>query len=170
MNTNIEELITALYDMIQDAKAVPLSSERCIIERDRALDLLDEISAQLPGELKQARTIVQSREELVSQARREAETVVRTAREEAERLVDRENIYVQARQRCEELVQQTQEQMNQLKRVSNEYIAASLQDASDTIQKALGEVQNVRARFVTLTDLPAQPAQEPGAEAQAEEV
>ncbi len=169
MNSNIEELITALYDMIQDAKAVPLSSERCIIERDRALDLLDEISAQLPGELKQARTIVQSREELVSQARREAETVVRNAREEAERLVDQQNIYIQARQRCEELVQQTQEQMNQLKKVSSDYIANSLQEASDTIQKALNDVQGVRARFVTLTDGAAQAPAEAAEEAAAEE-
>ena len=73
MNNNQEELITALYDMIQDAKSVPLSSDKCIIERDRALDMLDDLSAQLPAELKQARTIVQSREELVSQARREAQ-------------------------------------------------------------------------------------------------
>ena len=61
MNNNLEELITALYDMIQDAKSVPLSSDKCIIERDKALDMLDDLSAQLPAELKQARTIVQSR-------------------------------------------------------------------------------------------------------------
>ena len=51
MNNNLEELITALYDMIQDAKSVPLSSDKCIIERDKALDMLDDLSAQLPGEL-----------------------------------------------------------------------------------------------------------------------
>ena len=83
MNNNLEELITALYDMIQDAKSVPLSSDKCIIERDKALDMLDDLSAQLPSELKQARTIVQSREELVSQARREAEDMIRAAKENA---------------------------------------------------------------------------------------
>ena len=41
MNNNLEELINALYDMIQDAKSVPLSSDKCIIERDKALDMLD---------------------------------------------------------------------------------------------------------------------------------
>ena len=51
MNNNLEELITALYDMIQDAKSVPLSSDKCIIERDKALDMLDDLSAQLPAEL-----------------------------------------------------------------------------------------------------------------------
>ena len=62
---HIEEIISALYDMIQDARSVPLSSEKCIIERDKALDMLDEIIAQLPAELKQSRAIVESRNELM---------------------------------------------------------------------------------------------------------
>ena len=40
----IEDVITKLYEMIQDARGVPLSADKCIVERDRVLDLLDEIS------------------------------------------------------------------------------------------------------------------------------
>ena len=58
---NTEDIIGALYDMVQDARSMPLSADKCILERDRVLDMLDEIIAQLPGELKQARTIVESR-------------------------------------------------------------------------------------------------------------
>ena len=57
---HIEDIITTLYDLIQDAKNMPLASDKCILERDKALDLLDEIIAQLPAELKQSRTIVES--------------------------------------------------------------------------------------------------------------
>ena len=46
---NIDEIISALYDLIQDARALPLGADKCIIERDKALDLLDEIIAQMPG-------------------------------------------------------------------------------------------------------------------------
>ena len=42
---HIEDLITVLYDTIQDAKSVPLSADKCILERDRILDMLDEIIA-----------------------------------------------------------------------------------------------------------------------------
>ena len=45
----IEELIGTLYEMIQDAKTVPFSGDKCSVERERVLDLLDEISNQLPG-------------------------------------------------------------------------------------------------------------------------
>jgi len=152
MNSNIEELITALYDMIQDAKALPLGADKCILERDRALDMLDEISAQMPGEFKQARTIVQSREELISQARREAESIIRNARAQAEQMVQQEAIYLEARQRCEEMVQQTQLRIQELKRVSNDYVDNSLRQTEETIIKALTEVRETRSRFQSVVD------------------
>lgn len=153
MNGNIEELITALYDMIQDAKAMPLAADKCIIERDRALDLLDELSAQMPGEFKQARTIVQSREELVSQARREAETVIRSARSQADEMVKQENIYQEAKRQCEQMVLDTQNRINELKRVSNDYVDGSLRQTEESIAKALNELRETRARFQSLSGM-----------------
>ena len=85
---HVEEIISSLYDMIQDARAMPLASDKCILERDKALDMLDEIIAQLPVELKQARTIVESRNELIGQARREAEALIRQAQEQAAKRVE----------------------------------------------------------------------------------
>ena len=76
-SSNIEDIIGSLYDMVQDARTMPLAADKCILERDRVLDMLDEVIAQMPGELKQARTIVESRNDLINQARREAEGVLR---------------------------------------------------------------------------------------------
>ena len=56
-NNGIEEIITTLYEMVQDAWSLPLGNEKCVVERDKVLDLLDEISNQLPGELKQAEAL-----------------------------------------------------------------------------------------------------------------
>ena len=151
MNSNIEELITALYDLIQDAKALPLGADKCIVERDRVLDMLDEISAQMPGEIKQARTIVLSREEIVSQARREAESILRNARAQADALVEKENIYQESKRRCEELVSKTQAQMESLKQASFAYMDNSLRETEAAINKALGEVRDTRSRFTALT-------------------
>ena len=151
MNSNIEELITALYDLIQDAKALPLGADKCIVERDRVLDMLDEISAQMPGEIKQARTIVLSREEIVSQARREAESILRNARAQADALVEKENIYQESKRRCEEMVVKTQAQMEELKRAGFAYMDNSLRETEAAINKALGEVRETRSRFTALT-------------------
>ena len=84
MSSNIEDIIGSLYDMVQDARTMPLAADKCILERDRVLDMLDEVIAQMPGELKQSRTIVESRNELINQARREAEGILRQAQEQAQ--------------------------------------------------------------------------------------
>ena len=84
-NNGIEEIITTLYEMVQDAWSLPLGNEKCVVERDKVLDLLDEISNQLPGELKQAKTIVESRNEVITNAKREAENILKQAEQRPER-------------------------------------------------------------------------------------
>ena len=98
-NNSTEDIIGTLYDMVQDARSMPLAADKCILERDRVLDLLDEIISQLPAEIKQSRTIVESRNELISQARREAEGILRQAQDRANELVAKEEIYKEAKKR-----------------------------------------------------------------------
>ena len=149
---NIEDIIGALYDLIQDARSMPLAADKCIVERDRVLDMLDEIIAQLPGELKQSRTIVESRNELISQARREAETILRQAQEQAKQMVTEEAIYQEAKRRSEELVGQTQERIDQLRKAGNEYMDEALHRTEETIAQALNEVKDTRMKFRTVTE------------------
>ena len=149
---NTEDIIGALYDMVQDARSMPLSADKCILERDKVLDMLDEIIAQLPGELKQARTIVESRNELVSQARREADAVIREAQEKANQLVTKEAIYTEAKKRSEELVAQTQNRINQLRKAANEYMDDSLRQTEEVISNALNEVRETRMKFRAVTE------------------
>ena len=144
---NTEDIIGALYDMVQDARAMPLAADKCILERDRVLDMLDEIIAQLPSELKQSRAIVESRNELISQARREAAEINKQAQEEAKKLVTKEAIYLEAKRRSEELVAQTQTRMEQLKQAANEYMDESLRQTEEAMTRALEEVRDTRMKF-----------------------
>ena len=57
------------------------------VERDKVLDLLDEITNQLPGELKQAKTIVESRNEVITNAKREAENILKQAEQRAKQMI-----------------------------------------------------------------------------------
>ena len=149
---NIEELISALYDTVQNARTMPLAADKCIVERDAVLDMLDEISAQLPGELKQSRTIVESRNELINQARHEAEGIIRQAQEKAKQLVTQEAIYAEAKRQCEEMVRQTQARVKELRRVSNEYMDDALRRTEEAIAQSLSEVRDTRVKFHALTE------------------
>ena len=149
---HIEEMINTLYDYIQDAKSLPLGADRCILEREKALDMLDEIIASMPADLKQARTIVESRNELISQARREAEGIIRQAKEDAKALVAKEPIYQEAKRQCQEMVLQTQVRMAELRKVSNEYMDDALRRTEEAIAQSLSEVRDTRGKFKTLAE------------------
>ena len=148
---HIEDIITALYDMIQDARAMPLGADKCILERDKALDMLDEIIAQLPAELKQSHTIVESRNELIGQARREAENIIRKAQEQADMLVSQQAIYNEAKRQCVEMVEQTKTQIAGLRKASNDYMDDALRRTEEAIAQSLAEVKDTRAKFQSLT-------------------
>ena len=149
---NTEDIIGALYDMVQDARSMPLAADKCILERDRVLDMLDEIIAQLPGELKQSRTIVETRNELISQARREAEMIMRQAQEQAKQMLAKEAIYLEAKRRAEELVGQTQERIAALKKASNEYMDEALRQTEEVIAESLANVRDTRMKFRAVAD------------------
>lgn len=149
---NTEDIIGALYDLVQDARSMPLAADKCILERDKVLDMLDEIIAQLPSELKQSRTIVESRNELITQARREAEGIIRQAQEQAKELVTKEAIYIEAKKRAEELVGQTQARIDALKKASNEYMDDALRRTEEVIAQSLNNVRDTRVRFHAVTE------------------
>ena len=149
---NIEDIISALYDMVQDARALPLGADKCILERDKVLDMLDEIIAQLPVELKQARTIVESRNELIGQARREAESLIRQAQEKADKMVEEEAIYQEAKRQCQEMVLQTQTRMSELRKASNDYMDDALRRTEEAIAMSLEDVRDTRTKFKALVD------------------
>ena len=84
MATGVDELLDMLFEMIDEAKSMPLSSDKCILERDRALDLLDEIRAQFPMELAEAKKLIAARTEYIASAKREGELIRKQAEEKAE--------------------------------------------------------------------------------------
>ena len=149
---NTEDIIGALYDLVQDARSMPLAADKCILERDKVLDMLDEIIAQLPSELKQSRTIVESRNELITQARREAEGIIRQAQEQAKELVTKEAIYLEAKKRADDLVGQTQARIDALKKASNEYMDDALRRTEEVIAQSLNNVRETRVKFKAVTE------------------
>ncbi len=151
-NRTSEDIIGALYDMIQDARAMPLAMDKCIVERDKVLDLLDEIIAQLPVELKQAKTIVESRADLISQGKREKEAIIRKAQEQAKQMVSQEAICVEAKRLAEEIEQKAHERAAQIQKAGNAYMDESLRQTEEMIAKTLADIQGVRGKFRTVTE------------------
>ena len=147
MASGVEELLDMLFDMVDEAKNVPLSSDKCMIERDRALDLIDDIRAQFPVELTEAKKVMATRTDMLSSAKREAEAIRKAAEDKARQMVSEDVITLQAKQRANEMMQQAEERSRELKRSANEYCEDALRRTEEAVAEAYDEIKKSRARF-----------------------
>ena len=168
--------------MVQDAWGVPLGADKCIVERDKVLDLLDEINNQLPAEFKQAKTIVDARNEVITNAKREAESILKQAQQKARQMISEDEIYRQAqieadklladtKAQAEAVVAATQAKLDEMKTATLKYVLDSLITTENSITGALKEVTDARAKFDAIVNpAPAAAAvEEPAAEPEAAE-
>ncbi len=156
MDQEVMELIEMLYTMVSEAWGVPLGNEKCIVERDKILEILDEIKTALPVELAEAKRLVSARNEFINNAKREAEGIRNQAEERARALVDGQEIVRIARARSSEMLAEAESRSSemlttaetkaqQLRRASSEFCEDMLRRTEETISAALGNVQQTRA-------------------------
>jgi len=147
MATGINELFDMLYGMIEEAKNVPLSNDKCIIERDRALDLLDDIRAQFPVELAEAQKLVAARNDYLAAAKREGDLIRQQAEEKAKQMIDGDQVLNAARQKSAEMLRQAEERTRELKKAANEYCDDALRRTEEAVSEAYDEIKKSRVRF-----------------------
>ena len=147
MASGVEELLDMLFEMIDEAKNAPFASDKCVIERDRALDLIDDIRSQFPMELTEARKMMARRAEMEAEAKRKADSIVRAADERAKQMLASDTVALQARQRANELMRQAEERSRELKRSANEYCEDALRRTEEAVAEAYNEIKQSRSRF-----------------------
>ena len=148
MASGVEELLDMLFEMIDEAKNAPLSGgDKCIIARNEALDLIDDIRSQFPMELTEARKMMARRAEMEAESKRKADSIVRSAEERAKQLLATDAIALQARQRANDMMRQAEERSRELKRAANEYCEDALRRTEEAVTEAYNEITQSRARF-----------------------
>lgn len=109
-----------LEDLVARAKKLPLSSSVLINEAE-FYDMLDDIRATLPGELKEARIITRDRERMIAEAERDAQEIIERAQMEADRLVQETNIMEEARLERAHMLDEAQREAKQIKLEAEDY-------------------------------------------------
>ena len=154
-NNDVQHLLDMLYEMIDGAKNAPLTSDKCILNRDEALDLLDEIRAQLPVELSRAQELIRAKEDYVKAAKRDVERMMQQAEQDAKNKVSETEVLGIAREKSHEIIKKAEDRSREMYRVANEYTEDALRRKSaelrnrgeEAIQMALEEVKQSRVRF-----------------------
>jgi hypothetical protein len=147
MANGVSELIDQLYTMVSDAWGLPLGAEKCVLEREKVLDLLDEIKGLLPAEMAEAKRLVSAKAEFISTAKEEAMKLKRDAEEQARRLVETQPVVKAAKQRSDEMLASAEGKANELRRAANAYADDALRRTEEAIGQALGEVKKSRITF-----------------------
>lgn len=161
MDNEVMELIDELYSMVSEAWGVPLGNDKCIVERDKVLNMIEDIKAQLPVELSEAKRLVSARDEFIGNAKKEAESIRRTAEEKARALVDQQEIVRIARTRSSELMANAENKSRELRRVASDYVDDILRRSEESLATALNEVRGSRSQFRAAAGTPdAQSAQQ----------
>ena len=147
MANDINRLIDMLYERIEDAKAPALKPNMSIVERDEMLDLLDELRAALPVEIKRAQELLAAREKFVDEAKRDVERMMRQAELEAKTKVSDSEVLYAAKEKARQIVARAEDRSRQLYQVANEYAEDALARTEEAVQAALDEVKQSRVQF-----------------------
>lgn len=147
METQALDIIEEIYNMIAEAWGVPMGKDKCVIERDKVMGLLDELKACLPGELTEARRLMEAKTEFVNNTRREAENVLNTAKEEAARLISREEVVIEAKRQAEEIVATASKKSADVHRIVASHLDDTLRETEESIQAALEGIRQNRTKI-----------------------
>lgn len=143
---DVLELIDKLDDLIHNARAVPLT-DQVRIDREAIYELLDEMRSTIPEEVKQARWIVKERQEMLAEAKREADRIVNEAREHAAREVSQQEIVRKAEREAESVIEDARMREREVRLGAEDYADEVLGTLEVNLGKFLEAVRRGRDRL-----------------------
>lgn len=169
----VSELLSSLYEMIDEAKGG--FGGTCRIDRDKALDILDEVRRLFPVEVDEAQRVIASRNNILADAQKEADHIRQQAEDQARQMIDEDEIQARVKAKATEILRETERQRDEmvqqaekavsemvakaekrsadLQKVANNYCEDVLRRTEEALNEALGEVQKSRNQFRSLSGM-----------------
>ena len=148
-------LIDKLDDLVHNAKGVPMT-DQVRVDKEEIYDILDQMRATIPEEIKQARWIVKERQEMLAEAKREAERIVKEARERQDELVSEQEVTKQAERAAEDIIEDARAREREIRLGAEDYADEILNTLEVNLQKFLAAVQRGRDRLAGRDEEPAE--------------
>ena len=142
---DVIELLDRLYSMISEAWGVPLGNDKCIIEREKALDIINEIKAVMPSSLAEAKRLVAARDEFIGNAKKEAEALRKSSEERARAMVEEQEVIRTARARSAEMISTAEAKSAELRRLAGNYVDDVMRRAEESLRESLNTIQSAHS-------------------------
>lgn len=138
MSSKIENVIGEIEDYLADSKAMPFSSTKICVEKDRIDSLVSELRLKIPDEIKEyqkkRQKLDNSRDAILNDAKTQAENMVKAAQIHTEELINEH-----------EIMQRAYEQANKV-------IDDATAEAQRIMDSATEDANNIRMGAIQYTD------------------
>ncbi|HEY7107305.1 MAG TPA: hypothetical protein VH986_12930 [Acidimicrobiia bacterium] len=159
---DLETLLLQLREMVDSARTMPMSAS-VLVNREEALEVIDDALHALPEELRHARWLLKEREEYLGQARRDAEDIVEAARVQAERMVERTEVAREARRVAQQVVSHAEADSRRMRHEAEDYIDQKLASFEVVLDRTMQTVQRGREQLQAVVDPLTTPGDHPDA-------
>jgi len=139
-------VLNELEDLVENSPKIPLT-RRVLIDEEKLLDYLDRMRAALPEEVRQAKWVLQEREKVLADSKKEALRIMEEAQKQLDRRAEESEIARQAKAIAEEVVQKAEVVAREIKQGARDYADDILSGLEEELNKLITQVRNGRAEL-----------------------
>jgi len=138
--------VQSAITLVEEARGVPLSAS-CVVHRGELLDLLEDARNAFPTDFAVAQQIIETREQILEEARASADAHIALGREEVSRLVEQTEIVAEARAEAQRILSAVQEDARLERDEIEAYIDSRLATLEVILNKSLDVVHRGREKL-----------------------
>ncbi|MEV0716754.1 hypothetical protein [Asanoa sp. NPDC050611] len=147
------EQIDEIIAMVETARAVPMSRHSAMIDRGPMIAKLDELRADLPGELRRAAALLDERDKIMDAGKREADRIISEGEAEHARLVSVNEITVSAEHEGARIVAEARAEAQRLREEVDDYVDTALANFEQFLTRALASIERGRDKMHALREI-----------------
>ena len=144
---NVNELLDTIEDALEEGTSIPLSGGKRMVDVDKIRDYLDDIRLNLPSEIRQAKGIVNDRGQILEDAKKEADLIVKKAEERAAVLVSDQEVLKLAQQRAAEIMTNAQSDARNMRQTVTDYCENMLKTTEEAMTTNANQIKTVRSNL-----------------------
>ncbi|MEU5052889.1 ATP synthase F0 subunit B [Streptomyces sp. NPDC021096] len=164
---DVQKKLDEIVTTVAGARALPMSAS-CVLNRAELLALLEEVRGALPGSLAQAREVIGGREQLVADAREEAERILESARAQRGSLISDTEVARQSQEEADRILAEARREAAEIRAEADDYVDSKLANFEVVLTKTIGSVDRGREKLLGLPGADAQSADEDAPERSAD--
>ena len=138
---DILHLVDRLEELLNKSRPLPFT-HNVIVDEDSILDLIDQMRATIPEEVRKAQQILAQRDRFLAQAQEEANRTIAIAREKSESFVEKDAIVQSAHARADLVVDQAHVDADRIRKEADVYIVETLTRLEMELDRSLNQVRN----------------------------